>query len=232
MKIFNKFKHTSTKDKENKGIKKENNLKKRILITLLMIIPFISIILIISLRHVVTPTNEDILSSIKNMNDYGAIVEYTITNNIGSYSEKAELTYCDKYGIRLDFGEDLTKIYKDDSITMLYNKKGEKYEVDRELDKVYDLAAMSELFKNPIVEFKEGKEEWGELEYLKVDFDIVTENLHIDKATLYVDKKKKEPMVIKVFDNKDQERIKIEYREFLKEKKEKCDKEKFEDVKS
>lgn len=224
MKVLDKIK--SNFNKKQKNVKsKDNNLKKKLLITVLMIIPFISIILIISLRHVVTPTNEDILNIVKNLDDYTSIVEYTITNDNGTYNQKAELSYCKDNGIRLDFGEELTKIYTDDSITMIYNKTNEKYEVDRELDRVYDLAAMKELFKNPILEFKEGQEEWGDLKYLKVEFDLVTKNLHIDRATLYIDKNKKEPMVLKIFDSNNKERIKIEYREFLNKKL--CEKDKF-----
>lgn len=224
MKVLDKIKNISIK-KENKNKSNDNNLKKKLLVTVLMIIPFVSIILIISLRHVITPTNEDILNSVKNLDDYTSIVEYKITNDNGTYNQKAELSYCKDNGIRLDFGEELTKIYSDEKITMIYNKTDEKYEVDRELDRVYDLAAMKELFKNPILEFKEGQEEWGDLKYLKVEFDLITKNIHIDRATLYIDKNKKEPMLLKVYDSNSKERIKIEYREFLKKKS--CEKEKF-----
>ncbi|WP_024614321.1 germination lipoprotein GerS-related protein [Clostridium sp. Ade.TY] len=224
MKVLDKIKNISIK-KENKNKSNDNNLKKKLLVTVLMIIPFVSIILIISLRHVITPTNEDILNSVKNLDDYTSIVEYKITNDNGTYNQKAELSYCKDNGIRLDFGEELTKIYSDEKITMIYNKTDEKYEVDRELDRVYDLAAMKELFKNPILEFKEGQEEWGDLKYLKVEFDLITKNIHIDRATLYIDKNKKEPMLLKVYDSNSKERIKIEYREFLKKKF--CEKEKF-----
>ncbi|MBP1890425.1 hypothetical protein J2Z53_002020 [Clostridium moniliforme] len=207
MKLLERLK---AKNKENK------NLKKKIFITILMIIPFISMMLVISFRHVAIPTNEEILEDVKNMKNYESIVEYKIMNDRGSYTDKTKVIFSEKYGTRIDFGEEITKIYKDDYIKMIYNKKKEKYEVKRELDKFYTLATMREIFNNPIISVEEGKDEWGDLEYLKVNFELIFNNNHLDKATLYINKSKKEPMLIKIYDNEGKERVKIEYREFLK----------------
>lgn len=198
---------------KNKGNK---NLKKKIFITILMTIPFISMMLVISFRHVAIPTNEEILEDVKNMKNYESIVEYKIMNDRGSYTDKTKVIFSEKYGTRIDFGEEITKIYKDDYIKMIYNKKKEKYEVKRELDKFYTLSTMREIFNNPIISVEEGKDEWGDLEYLKVNFELIFNNNHLDKATLYINKSKKEPMLIKIYDNEGKERVKIEYREFLK----------------
>lgn len=207
MKLLERLK---AKNKENK------NLKKKIFITILMIIPFISMMLVISFRHVAIPTNEEILEDVKNMKNYESIVEYKIMNDRGSYTDKTKVIFSEKYGTRIDFGEEITKIYKDDYIKMIYNKKKEKYEVKRELDKFYTLSTMREIFNNPIISVEEGKDEWGDLEYLKVNFELIFNNNHLDKATLYINKSKKEPMLIKIYDNEGKERVKIEYREFLK----------------
>lgn len=207
MKLLERLK---VKNKENK------NLKKKIFITILMIIPFISMMLVISFRHVAIPTNEEILEDVKNMKNYESIVEYKIMNDRGSYTDKTKVIFSEKYGTRIDFGEEITKIYQDDYIKMIYNKKKEKYEVKRELDKFYTLATMREIFNNPIISVEEGKDEWGDLEYLKVNFELIFNNNHLDKATLYINKSKKEPMLIKIYDNEGKERVKIEYREFLK----------------
>ncbi len=207
MKLLERLK---VKNKENK------NLKKKIFITILMTIPFISMMLVISFRHVAIPTNEEILEDVKNMKNYESIVEYKIMNDRGSYTDKTKVIFSEKYGTRIDFGEEITKIYKDDYIKMIYNKKKEKYEVNRELDKFYTLATMREIFNNPIISVEEGKDEWGDLEYLKVNFELIFNNNHLDKATLYINKFKKEPMLIKIYDNEGKERVKIEYREFLK----------------
>lgn len=209
MKILERLK---SKNKKTKNI----NLKKKICITILMIIPFISMLLVISFRHVAMPTNEEILEDVKNMKGYESIVEYTIMNNRGTYTDKTKVLFSKDYGTRIDFGEDITKIYKDDHIKMIYNKKNESYEVKRDLDKFYTLATMKEIFNNPIVKLEEGKDEWGDLEYLKVNFELIFNNNHLDKATLYINKSKREPMLIKIYDNEGKERVKIEYREFFK----------------
>ncbi|MDY6012986.1 germination lipoprotein GerS-related protein [Clostridium sp.] len=215
MKFFKKSKK-SINNKE-KDIKKKSHIKRNILITLLMIIPFISIILAILFRHAVAPTNEEIIEHVKNMKKYDTIAEYTISNNRATYNEKTKILFFDDHGFRIDFGEELTKLYYEDKIVMAYNKKNEKYEVKRDLDSLYPLGVMSEIFKNPVLEVSEGQQEWGDLQYLKVDFDLITNNNHLDKATLYIDKSKKQPLLIKIYDNKGSERVKIEYREFNKD---------------
>ena len=212
MKFFKKSKKST--NKKEKDIKKKSHIKRNILITLLMIIPFISIILAILFRHAVVPTNEEIVECVKNMKKYETIAEYTISNNRGTYNEKTKILFFDGHGFRIDFGEDLTKLYYEDKIIMSYNKKNEKYEVKRDIDKLYPLGVMSEIFKNPVLGISEGQQEWGDLQYLKVDFDLITNNNHLDKATLYIDKTKKQPLLIKIYDNKGSERVKIEYREF------------------
>lgn len=215
MKFFKKSKK-SINNKE-KDIKKKSHIKRNILITLLMIIPFISIILAILFRHAVAPTNEEIIEHVKNMKKYDTIAEYTISNNRATYNEKTKILFFDDHGFRIDFGEELTKLYYEDKIVIAYNKKNEKYEVKRDLDSLYPLGVMSEIFKNPVLEVSEGQQEWGDLQYLKVDFDLITNNNHLDKATLYIDKSKKQPLLIKIYDNKGSERVKIEYREFNKD---------------
>lgn len=215
MKFFKKSKK-SINNKE-KDIKKKSHIKRNILITLLMIIPFISIILAILFRHAVAPTNEEIIEHVKNMKKYDTIAEYTISNNRATYNEKTKILFFDDHGFRIDFGEELTKLYYEDKIVMAYNKKNEKYEIKRDLDSLYPLGVMSEIFKNPVLEVSEGQQEWGDLQYLKVDFDLITNNNHLDKATLYIDKSKKQPLLIKIYDNKGSERVKIEYREFNKD---------------
>lgn len=222
--MFSKAKKDN-KTKKDKGSKNKSGIKHKLIITLIMTIPFIFLIVVILLRHNVSPTNEDILESLKNKRKYESIVEYTITNDRGEYTDKTKVYYCDGHGIRIDFGEDLTKIYKEDSIIMNYNKKNKVYEVKRDLDTLYPLAVMSELLKNPIISVEEGNSEWGDLTYLKVDIDLISNNSHLDKATLYVNKIKKEPMLIKIYDNKGVERVKMDYREFTELKK--CDEDKF-----
>ncbi|MEG1002975.1 germination lipoprotein GerS-related protein [Clostridium sp.] len=222
MKLLNRVKELN-KEKNDKKDKK--GIKYKLLITFIMTIPFISIILVIMFRSILSPTNEDVLEKLKNKDNYESIVEYTIKNDKGEYTEKTKVLFCNDHGIRIDFGEELTKIYKDDIIIMNYNKKNKVYEVKRNLDNFYTLSIMSELLKNPIIGVEEGQDEWGDLKYLKVDIDLISNNDHLDKATLYVNKSKKEPMLIKIYDNKGEERVKMDYREFSELKK--CDEEKF-----
>ena len=51
-------------------------MKKKIIIAVLLLIPFISILLVIVFRGVILPTNEEIIKSLKNIKYYEANVEY------------------------------------------------------------------------------------------------------------------------------------------------------------
>lgn len=194
---------------------KKKNLKSKLKIVALILIPFISIMLVIMFRHTFMPKAENIVESVKNLKSYNSIVEYTIKNSRGEYTNKAHINYC-KDEMKIDFGEDLTKIYKDDKIIMKYNKKGEVYEVGRDMDIVYPMAFLSEIFKSPITSISEGQEEWGDLKYIKIELNLEDMNKHLDRATLYINKKDKTPILIKMFDDKSNQRVNIEYREFSK----------------
>lgn len=53
-------------------------MKKKIIISLLLIIPFISIVLVIIFRAKFLPNNEDIIRELKNIKCYETKVEYII----------------------------------------------------------------------------------------------------------------------------------------------------------
>lgn len=199
--------------------KDSNNLKKKIKLGFIVLIPIIVIGIIICFRNAFLLSNEEIIEKVRNLDQYETIIEYTITNARGEYVEKAQLHCSKEHSPKMEFGDRLAKTYNKDSITMKY-KDGKEYNLEKDTDSFYSLAIMSELFKNPIKEVKEESVEWGELEYLKVNIDILSKNNHLDKAILYINKQEKIPMLIKIFDINGKERVKIEYRDF--NKKDKC----------
>ncbi|MGV3026831.1 germination lipoprotein GerS-related protein [Clostridium thermobutyricum] len=208
MSLLEKFKKNDNK-----------NLKKKLKIGSIIILPIFILGLIVFFRNEVSPTNEQIIDSIKNMEQYESIVEFTITNTRGSYVEKAKLHYSKNHDPIMEFGDRLVKTYKKDSIIMKY-KDGKEYNLEKDTDSFYVLAIINNLLNNPVTKIENESLEWGDLEYIKVSIDIISNNQHLDKAVFYVNKKEKVPMLIKIFDVNGKERVKIEYREF--NKKDKC----------
>lgn len=197
-------------------MKSEKQILKKIkgkkLLLLLLIIPFISIILIITFRHTYAPTNEEIIKKIKDLDAYSTKAEYIIKNTKGEYKEETNIYYCKDIGMRIEFGQDRVKIYKDGFINV--NDNGDEYELNENFDTLYPLAFYNNLLSNEIKEVKEGSEEWGDIKYLEVDISLPSKNKHIASAKVYINKADKSPIVTKIYDSDGKERVAILYKEF------------------
>ena len=187
-------------------------LKNNKKLYLLFLIPFISIIAVIIYRHVCIPTNEDIVKYVKNAEIYSSKVRYYIKNTKREYKEDTNIYYCRNQGMRIEFEGDRVKIYKDGFIRM--NDNGDEYEIDENLDQVYPLSFMSNILSNNIKEIKEGAEEWGDTKYIEVNVELPFKNNHMNLAKLYINKDSKKPIVTKVFDINNKEKMDIIYDDF------------------
>ncbi|MBE6049218.1 MAG: hypothetical protein E7214_00785 [Clostridium sp.] len=189
---------------------KSKSRNKKLL--LLLCIPFIAIIAVIIFRYVYKPSNEEILSYVKDAKQYSSKVRYTITNSKGKYTEDTTLYYSKDRGMRIEFGQDRVKIYKDGFISM--NDNGDKYEIEENFDEVYPLAFTSSLLSNNIESITDGSEEWGDTEYLEVKITLPFKNNHINWAKLYINKKDKSPIGTKIYDVNNKEKLTIIYKDF------------------
>ncbi|MDD6794104.1 MAG: germination lipoprotein GerS-related protein [Clostridiaceae bacterium] len=179
---------------------------------LLLLIPFISIILVIIFRNNYFPTNEEIIDKVKNTEAYTSNVQYIIKNSKGKYEENTKIYFSKKYGMRIEFENDRTKIYKEGSISM--KDKGSEYETNGDIDQLYPLAFTSNLLSNSIQEIKEGAEEWGDAKYIEIKVDLPYKNIHMTSAKLYINKNDNTPIVAKIFDINGDERVTILYKDF------------------
>lgn len=193
-------------------------MKKKIIISLMLIIPFISILFIILFRGVLMPSNEEILESVKNTKCYEANVEYIIKNSRGEEKQETKQWYSDVKGVRVEFGDEETKIYKDGKIYVSDTINNNEYTINSELDILHPLAFLNKIFSYPIKEgsITEGQEEWGDTIYIKADLELFLNNRYFDKATIFVDKKNKVPIGIVVYDQSGEDVMKIIYRDFKK----------------
>lgn len=186
------------------------SINKKLL--LLLCIPFIAIIAVIVFRHIYNPSNEEILSYVKDAKQYSSNVRYIITNSKDKYTEDTTLYYSKDRGMRIEFGQDRVKIYKDGFISM--NDNGDKYELEKNFDEIYPLAFTGSLLSNNIQGITEGSEEWGDTEYLEVTINLPFKNNHINWAKLYINKKNRSPIGTKIYDVNNKERLTIIYDNF------------------
>lgn len=193
-------------------------MRKKILITLLLCIPFISIILAIIFRLTAMPTNEEIISELRGIKCYKTNVEYIVKNTRGEEREETIQYYSEDKGARIDFGEDRIKFYKDGNIKVKDNISNKEYTVDEELDVLHSLTFVKNLLSYPIIEgsIKEGQEEWGDRIYIELDLELFLENDHLYKAKVFIDKKEKAPIGAIVYDKEGNDRLRIIYKNFEK----------------
>ncbi len=198
---------------------KNNLFNKPIIIGILALIPIIAIVLVIIFRNVVIPSNEDIINELKNTKCYSSKVNYVFKNSKSSFEENTIQYYSNDKGSRIEFLDDnnRVKVYKGGEIKVEGNED-EEYILDKDIDRIYPLAFIQNILSNPqLGEIQEVREDWGQGTYLKMDIDYNI-NKHLNKAEFYVDKNKGIPVLLKIFDDSNKERIIITYNDFKKEK--------------
>ena len=193
-------------------------MKKKILIALLLLIPFISITLAVIFRLTAVPTNEEVISEVRALPCYKTEVEYIVKNSRGEDREQTTQYYSEKKGARIDFGEDRIKFYKDGNIKVKDNISNKEYDVEAELDVLHSLAFMENLLSYPIDanSIKEGQEEWGERIYIELSLELFLKNDQLYKARVFIDKDKKVPIGVIVYDKEGNDRLRIIYKNFEK----------------
>jgi len=199
---------------------KKSLVNKKLIIGMSVFIPIFIILLIIVCRNVITPSNQDIINELKNTKCYSSKVEYVFKNSKSQFKESTIQYYSFDKGSRIEFknGYDRVKVYKGEDIKVEENATDE-YILDKNIDIIYPLAFIENVLSNPQDgDIKEVKADWGQGVYLQVDMKYSGKNKHLNKAELYVDKNKKVPVLLKILDDSNKERIVIIYKDFKKEK--------------
>lgn len=195
-------------------------MKKKIAIALLLCIPFISILLVVIFRGVLMPTNEEIIESLKQIKCYETEVEYIIKNSRGQEREETVQYYSKDDGTRVEFGEELTKIYKKDGITVTDNVGNNQYVIDSSMDILHSLAFMNKILAFPVKgdTVTEGQEEWGDKIYIQADIELFLDNNYLNTARIFIDKKEKSPIGIIIYDKNGIDTLRIIYKDFKRVK--------------
>lgn len=193
---------------------------KKLVIGILIFTPIFIILLVILLRHSISPSNESIINDLKDTKLYSSKVNYMFKNSKSQFEENTIQYYSFDKGSRIEFkdGYERVKVYKGGEIKVEENREGE-YILNKDIDTIYPLAFIENILSNvENTEIKEVKTEWSDSIYLQVDITYNSNNKHLNKAEFFVDKNKGVPVLLKVLDDDNKERIIITYKDFKKEK--------------
>jgi len=199
---------------------KKNMFNKRLIIGTLVSIPILVILTVILGRYLITPSNEYIINELKNTKCYSSKVEYTFKNSKSEFRENTMQYYSFDRGARIEFkdGYDRVKVYKGSEIKVDGNND-EQYILNKDIDIIYPLAFIENILSNKqCSEVKEVKAEWSQEIYLQVDIEYKSNNKYLYKAEFYIDKNKQIPVLLKILDESNKERVVITYKDFVKEK--------------
>ena len=191
-------------------------MKKKIIITLLLIIPFISIFLVVIFRGILSPSNEDIIRDLKNIKCYETKVEYIVKNSKGEERESTVQYYSKEEGVRVEFDDDKVKLYKSDGIHVRDNSSTGEYVIESDMDILHSMAFMNKILSYPLKSesVKEGQEEWGDKIYIQVDTELFLNNEHFNSARIFINKKTKTPIGIVIYDKDGNDSVRIIYEDF------------------
>ena len=191
-------------------------MKKKIIITLLLIIPFISIFLVVIFRGILSPSNEDIIRDLKNIKCYETKVEYIVKNSKGEERQSTVQYYSKEEGVRVEFDDDKVKLYKSDGIHVRDNSSTGEYVIESDMDILHSMAFMNKILSYPLKSdsIKEGQEEWGDKIYIQVDTELFLNNEHFNSARIFINKKTKTPIGIVIYDKDGNDSVRIIYEDF------------------
>ena len=191
-------------------------MKKKIIITLLLIVPFISIFLVVIFRGVLSPNNEEIIRDLKNIKCYETKVEYIVKNSKGEERESTVQYYSKEEGVRVEFDDDKVKLYKSDGIHVRDNSSTGEYVIESDMDILHSMAFMNKILSYPLKSdsIKEGQEEWGDKIYIQVDTELFLNNEHFNSARIFINKKTKTPIGIVIYDKDGNDSVRIIYEDF------------------
>lgn len=193
-------------------------MKRKLLLGFLVSIPVILIVIVIILRLTAQPTNEELIERLKGIKAYTTDVEFVIMNSRDEERQETKQYYIKDVGGRIDFGEERTKIYKDDRILVKDNISDKEFYMEDEMDDLYSLSFLNNLLSYPIDSegIKEGQEEWGDTEYIEFTSELFLNNHNLNKAKVFIDKNQRVPIGVIIFDRNNNDRVRIVYKNFEK----------------
>ncbi|MCM0651076.1 hypothetical protein NBE98_22210 [Clostridium swellfunianum] len=158
----------------------------------------------------------DILYFLKELDSYSTDFVMETKNDKQTINQEGKQFYNKQQGYRLELGQDRIFIHKPDKIYVQDVKNNFKYTLDKEFNSGYKITFINE-YINLLYTNEEIKIDFKDVEgkkYQLIELLIPGGNKDTAKAVMYVEVKTRLPEWVIVYDEKENERIKITYKNF------------------
>ncbi|WP_027632021.1 germination lipoprotein GerS-related protein [Clostridium hydrogeniformans] len=184
-----------------------------------LLVVIIGIAIILSSCNLKQKSEKNIIKDLSKLKTYEAKLNVTFNNFREEREENWTQIYSKDLGYIIKLGEDRTYFYKDDNIYVTDNIANKKYVLEKEFDELYKYTVVEEVLKllnNPDSKISckniEGKN------YTIVELVIPGSNRNLVRGEVIIDNSTAKLDKFTIYDLKGDERVKILYTEFLKNK--------------
>ena len=160
---------------------------------------------------------ENILDKLSNIDSYSTKVTYIVKNSRAEFKEEGLIEFNGDNENKITL-ENRMEIFKDDKIYMKYIDENKNYSVSEDFDNFYQFMFINYLsrFLNEENNVTYSYETIENIEYLVIDYLLLSGNQNFYKEKLYIDIKNKKPFKAIIYDKNNAEKLNIGYSEFIK----------------
>lgn len=192
--------------------------KKNILLCILLTIGMMGVCgVLIYKQNVELNRPENILDKLSNIDSYSTKVTYIVKNSRAEFKEEGLIEFNGDNETKITL-ENRMEIFKDGKIYMKYIDKNKNYSVSEDFDNFYQFMFINYLsrFLNEENNVTYSYETIENIEYLVIDYLLLSGNQNFYKEKLYIDIKNKKPFKAIIYDKNNAEKLNIGYSEFIK----------------
>lgn len=192
--------------------------KKNILLFVLLAIGMMGVCgVLIYKQNVELNRPENILDKLSNIDSYSTKVTYIVKNSRAEFKEEGLIEFNGDNETKITL-ENRMEIFKDGKIYMKYIDENKNYSVSEDFDNFYQFMFINYLsrFLNEENNVTYSYETIENIEYLVIDYLLLSGNQNFYKEKLYIDIKNKKPFKAIIYDKNNAEKLNIGYSEFIK----------------
>ncbi|CUO22714.1 MAG: germination lipoprotein GerS-related protein [Sarcina ventriculi] len=192
--------------------------KKNILLCILLAIGMMGVCgVLIYKQNVELNRPENILDKLSNIDSYSTKVTYIVKNSRAEFKEEGLIEFNGDNETKITL-ENRMEIFKDGKIYMKYIDENKNYSVSEDFDNFYQFMFINYLsrFLNEENNVTYSYETIENIEYLVIDYLLLSGNQNFYKEKLYIDIKNKKPFKAIIYDKNNAEKLNIGYSEFIK----------------
>lgn len=192
--------------------------KKDILLCILLTIGMMGVCgVLIYKQNVELNRPENILDKLSNIDSYSTKVTYIVKNSRAEFKEEGLIEFNGDNETKITL-ENRMEIFKDGKIYMKYIDENKNYSVSEDFDNFYQFMFINYLsrFLNEENNVTYSYETIENIEYLVIDYLLLSGNQNFYKEKLYIDIKNKKPFKAIIYDKNNAEKLNIGYSEFIK----------------